>query len=158
MIKFATAQIWVHDQDEALAFYTQKLGFELRSDVTLEAESVPETGDFRWLTVGPVNQPEISIVLMKIPGAPIMDKDTAEQVRDLMGKGFAGTLFLTTDDCQASYEDLKGRGVEFTEPPEKRAYGIDSGFRDPSGNSIRLTEVRMDWALDAAEKHAAVSA
>ena len=158
MIKFATAQIWVHDQDEALAFYTQKLGFELRSDVTLEAEAVPETGDFRWLTVGPVNQPEISIVLMKIPGAPIMDKDTAEQVRDLMGKGFAGTLFLTTDDCQASYEDLKGRGVEFTEPPEKRAYGIDSGFRDPSGNSIRLTEVRMDWALDAAEKHAAVSA
>jgi len=154
MIKFATAQVWVHDQDEALAFYTQKLGFEVRSDVTLAAESVPEAGEFRWLTVGPVNQPEIAVVLMKIPGPPIMDKDTAEQVRDLMGKGFAGTLFLTTDDCQASYEDLKARGVEFTEPPEKRAYGIDSGFRDPSGNSIRLTEVRMDWALEAAGKHA----
>ena len=158
MIKLATAQVWVHDQDEALAFYTPKLGFEVRSDVTLDAESVPETGKFRWLTVGPVNQPEISIVLMKIPGPPIMDKDTAEQVRDLMGKGFAGTLFLTTDDCQASYEDLSARGVEFSEPPEKRAYGIDSGFRDPSGNSIRLTEVRMDWPLDAAEKHAASSA
>jgi uncharacterized glyoxalase superfamily protein PhnB len=158
MIKFATAQVWVHDQDEALAFYTQKLGFEVRSDVTLGAESIPEAGAFRWLTVGPVNQPEISIVLMKIPGPPIMDAGTAEQVRDLMGKGFAGTLFLTTEDCQASYEDLSARGVEFTEPPEKRAYGIDSGFRDPSGNSIRLTEVRMDWALDAAEKDAAVSA
>lgn len=158
MIKFANAQVWVHDQDEALAFYTQKLGFEVRSDVTLQAESPDVTGDFRWLTVGPANQPEIAIVLMKIPGAPIMDEDTAGQVRDLMGKGFAGALFLTTDDCQASYEDLKARGVEFTETPEKRAYGIDSGFRDPSGNSIRLTEVRMDWALEAAGKGAAVSA
>lgn len=158
MIKFATAQVWVHDQDEALAFYTQKLGFEVRSDVTLQAESAPDTGDFRWLTVGPANQPEIAIVLMKIPGPPIMDSDTAEQVRDLMGKGFAGALFFTTEDCQASYEELKARGVEFTEAPEKRAYGIDSGFRDPSGNSIRLTEVRMDWALDAAQNGAAVSA
>ncbi len=155
MIKFATAQLWVHDQDEALAFYTKKLGMEVRSDVTLKAESVPETGDFRWLTVGPVNQPEISIVLMHIPGPPIMDDATADQVRELMGKGFAGTIFLTTDDCQASYEDLKARGVEFTEAPEKRAYGIDSGFRDPSGNAIRLTEVRMDWAEEAAAVGAA---
>jgi len=146
MIKFATAQVWVHDQDEALAFYTQKLGFEVRSDVTLDAESVPEAGDFRWLTVGPINQPEISIVLMKIPGPPIMDKDTAEQVRDLMGKGFAGTLFLTTDDCQASYEELAARGVEFTEEPESRPYGIDAGFRDPSGNRFRLTQVAEEFA------------
>ena len=100
-------------------------------------------GDFRWLTVGPPGQEDVSIVLMAIPGAPVMDEETAEQVSDLMAKGFAGTVFLTTDDCQASYEELKARGVEFTEAPEERPYGIDSGFRDPSGNSIRLTEVRL---------------
>jgi predicted enzyme related to lactoylglutathione lyase len=136
MIKIANAQLWVHDQDEALAFYTEKLGWEVRADVTM-----PEMGDFRWLTVGPTGQPDFSVVLMAIPGAPVLDPATAEQVRDLMGKGFAGTIFLTTDDCQASYEDLKARGVEFTEPPEKRPYGIDSGFRDPSGNAFRLTQV-----------------
>jgi predicted enzyme related to lactoylglutathione lyase len=75
-----------------------------------------------------------------------MDPDTAEQVADLMGKGFAGTVFLATDDCQASYEDLRARGVEFTEAPEERPYGIDCGFRDPSGNSFRLTQVR-EFAL-----------
>jgi catechol 2,3-dioxygenase-like lactoylglutathione lyase family enzyme len=137
MIKLSTYQLWVHDQDEALAFYTDKLGFEVRTDAT-----VPELGNFRWLTVGPPTQPEISIVLMAIPGPPVMDAETAEQVRTLMSKGFAGTAFLTTDDCQASYEELKGRGVEFTEEPEERPYGIDSAFRDPSGNHIRLTQVR----------------
>jgi uncharacterized glyoxalase superfamily protein PhnB len=137
MIKIGTAQLWVHDQDEALAFYTQKLGMEVRSDVTL-----PEMGDFRWLTVGPAGQPDIAIVLMAIPGPPVMDEQTAEQVKSLMSKGFAGTVFLTTDDCQASYEELKARGVEFTETPEERPYGIDSGFRDPSGNAFRLTQVR----------------
>jgi predicted enzyme related to lactoylglutathione lyase len=138
MFRIANAQLWVHDQDEALAFYTQKLGLEVRADVTL-----PELGDFRWLTVGPSDQPDFAIVLMAIPGPPVMDPETAEQVRTLMAKGFAGTVFLTTDDCQASYEELKTRGVEFTEPPEERPYGIDSGFRDPSGNSLRLTEVRL---------------
>jgi uncharacterized glyoxalase superfamily protein PhnB len=137
MIKISTAQLWVHDQDEALAFYTEKLGMEVRSDVT-----IAEMGNFRWLTVGPAGQPEVAIVLMAIPGAPVMDAETADQVRDLMAKGFAGTVFLTTDDCQASYEDLKARGVEFTEAPEDRPYGIDAGFRDPSGNSFRLTQVR----------------
>jgi predicted enzyme related to lactoylglutathione lyase len=137
MIKIANAQLWVHDQNEALDFYTNKLGWEVRADVTLE-----ELGDFRWLTVGPPNQEDFSVVLMAIPGAPVMDSDTAEQVRELMGKGFAGTVFLSTDDCQASYEELKARGVEFTEAPEERPYGIDSGFRDPSGNAFRLTQVR----------------
>lgn len=79
---------------------------------------------------------------MAIPGEPVMDGETAEQVQKLMAKGFAGTIFLTTEDCQAAYEELKGRGVEFTEQPEERPYGIDSAFRDPSGNSIRLTQVR----------------
>ena len=136
MITIANAQLWVHDQDEALAFYTQKLGMEVRADVTL-----PEM-NFRWLTVGPAGQPDVAIVLMAIPGPPVMDDDTAEQVKELMGKGFAGTIFLRTDDVQASYEELKARGVEFTEEPEERPYGIDSAFRDPSGNHFRLTQVR----------------
>ena len=139
MNRIANTQLWVHDQEEALAFYTQKLGMEVRADVTL-----PEMGDFRWLTVGPVGQEEFSIVLMAIPGPPVMDEATAAQVRELMAKGFAGTVFLTTEDCQASYEELKSRGVEFTEAPEERPYGIDAGFRDPSGNSFRLTQIRAE--------------
>jgi uncharacterized glyoxalase superfamily protein PhnB len=139
MIRIANAQLWVHDQDEALAFYTQKMGWEVRSDVT-----VPELGNFRWLAVGPAGQQDFSVVLMAIPGAPVMDPDTAGQVRDLMGKGFAGTVFLTTEDVRADYEDLKARGVEFTEPPEERPYGIDCGLRDPSGNSMRLTQLTAD--------------
>ena len=137
MLKVGTAQLWVHDQEEALAFWTEKVGMEVRADVTL-----PELGDFRWLTVGVPGQDDFSIVLMRIPGPPVMDADTAEQVRELMSKGFAGTVFLETDDCRASYEELRARGVEFNEAPEERPYGIDSGFRDPSGNSIRLTQVR----------------
>jgi uncharacterized glyoxalase superfamily protein PhnB len=137
MMKIANAQLWVHDQNAALAFYTEKLGFEVRADVTLS-----EMGDFRWLTVAPAGQPDVAIVLMAIPGPPVMDAETAEQVRTLMAKGFAGTIFLTTDDCRAAYEELKGRGVDFVEEPEERPYGIDSSFRDPSGNNIRLTQVR----------------
>src|SRR5436190_20548269 len=136
MITLSNAQLWVHDQDEALDFYTKKLGMEARADVTL-----PEMGNFRWLTVGPAGQPDISIVLMAIPGPPVMDEETAEQVRTLMAKGFAGAVFFTTDDVYADYELLKSRGVEFTEEPEERPYGIDAGFRDPSGNSFRLTQV-----------------
>ncbi len=141
MIKVANAQLWVRDQDEALAFYTEKVGMEVRADVT-----VAELGNFRWLTVGLRGQPDFSITLMAIPGPPLMDEETTEQVEELMSKGFAGTVFLETDDCQASYEELRGRGVEFHEPPEQRPYGIDSGFRDPSGNSIRLTQVVADLA------------
>jgi catechol 2,3-dioxygenase-like lactoylglutathione lyase family enzyme len=137
VIRISTVQLWVHDQDESLAFYTKKLGMEVRSDVT-----VPEMGNFRWLTLGPADQPDIAIVLMAIPGPPVMDRQTAEQVRDLTAKGFAGTVFLTTEDCQASYEELSGRGVEFIEKPEQRPYGIDAAFRDPSGNNIRLTQVQ----------------
>ena len=138
MIRIANAQLWVHNQEEALAFYTEKLGMEVRMDVTLD-----EMDGFRWLTVGPRDQEDFSIVLMAIPGSPVMDDESREQVSELMAKGFAGTVFLTTDDCQASYEELKARGVEFTEAPEERPYGIDSGFRDPSGNSFRLTQVKL---------------
>ncbi|MGB8649117.1 MAG: VOC family protein [Mycobacteriales bacterium] len=141
MIKISTAQVWVHDQDVALAFYTDKLGMEVRQDVTMA-----EMGDFRWLTVGPPSQPDVSIVLMAIPGPPVIDDDTAKEISQLMAKGFAGTVFLTTDDCQAAYEDLVARGVEFIETPEQRPYGIDAGFRDPSGNSFRLTQVEPAFA------------
>ncbi|MFZ0014081.1 MAG: VOC family protein [Acidimicrobiia bacterium] len=137
MIKFDSAQLWVHDQDEALAFWTDKVGMEVRSDVT-----VPEMGNFRWLAVGPPGQPDVSIVLMPIPGPPVLDDDTARQVENLMAKGVAGTIFLTTEDVEQSYEELKSRGVEFIDLPEERPYGIDSSFRDPSGNHVRLTQVR----------------
>ena len=137
MIRISSVQLWVHDQEEALEYYTKKVGFELRQDVTM-----PELGDFRWLTVGPAGQPDVEIALMAIPGPPVMDEETAQQVRDLMGKGFAGTVFLTTDDCRASYEELKARGVDFVEEPEERPYGIDTSFRDPSGNHIRLAQLR----------------
>ncbi len=137
MFKISSAQLWVHDQDEALAFYTEKVGMEVRADVTL-----PEMPGFRWLTVGPAGQPDISIVLMAVPGPPMMDPETTGQLETLMAKGFAGTVFMTTDDCQASYEELSARGVEFHEPPEERPYGIDSGFRDPSGNNVRLAQLR----------------
>jgi predicted enzyme related to lactoylglutathione lyase len=137
MIRIAVAHVWVHDQQEAFDFYTKKLGMEVRADV-----SFPEMGEFRWLTVAPPGQEDVEIVLMPIPGPPVMDAETAEQVRTVMAKGFAGTVFLATDDCQKSYEELKARGVEFTEAPEQRPYGIDAGFRDPSGNSIRLTQVQ----------------
>ena len=136
MMRIATTQMWVHDQDVALEFYTKKLGMEVREDVTL-----PEMGNFRWLTVAPVGQDDVAIVLMAIPGAPVMDESTAEDVRALMAKGFAGAVFLVTDDCQKAYEELSARGVEFTDTPEQRPYGIDCGFRDPSGNTFRLTQL-----------------
>jgi predicted enzyme related to lactoylglutathione lyase len=137
MIRIANAQLWVQDQDEALAFYTEKLGWEVRADVTL-----PEMNDFRWLTVGPPGQEDFSVVLMAIPGPPVFEEETVEQLRSVVAKGVAAPIFLTTDDCQASYEELKARGLEFVDTPEERPYGIDASFRDPSGNHIRLTQVR----------------
>ena len=110
---------------------------ELRADVTL-----PELGGFRWVVVGAPGQPDVGITLMAIPGPPMMDEATAEQVRGLMAKGNAGTVFLTTDDCRADHRVLADRGVEFVEEPEERPYGIDAGFRDPSGNHLRLTQER----------------
>jgi uncharacterized glyoxalase superfamily protein PhnB len=131
-IKISNAQVWVHDQEEALEFWTKKVGYEVREDITME-----ELGDFRWLTVGAPGQ-DISLALMAIPGPPVMDEDTKKQVEDLMAKGSAGTVFLTTDDVQGAYEELKGNGVEFTEAPAEQPYGVDSEFRDPSGNKFRL--------------------
>ncbi len=136
MLRIANAQLWVHDQDEALEFYTKKVGMEVRADITLA-----ELGNFRWLTVGPPGQTDVAITLMAIPGPPVMDGETADEVRALMAKGYAGTIFLETDDCHRVHEELSARGVEFVEKPETRPYGIDSGFRDPSGNHIRVTQL-----------------
>jgi predicted enzyme related to lactoylglutathione lyase len=136
MLKQLTyAQVWVHDQDEALAFYTEKLGMELREDVT-----VPEMGNFRWLSVGVPGQDDVAITLMAIPGPPVFDEDTRQQLHALLAKGAAGGLFFATDDIRATYEDLKKRGVEFTQEPTEQPYGVDAGFRDVSGNHFRMTE------------------
>jgi len=135
MIKIANAQFWVHDQDEALAFYTQTLGWEVRSDVTMDAWS------FRWLCVGPPGQDEVGLVLMPVPGPPMIDADDSNRLAQLVAKGAGGTLFLETDDCQAAYDELSARGIEFNDPPTAQPYGIDTSFRDPSGNNIRLTQV-----------------
>ena len=132
--QLTTVQVWVHDQDEALAFYTEKLGLELRDDVT-----VPEMGNFRWLTVGVPGQ-DVSITLMAIPGPPVFDEETRNQIQALMAKGASGGLFFATDDCRATYEELKKRGVEFAQEPTEQPYGIDAGFRDPSGNHFRMIQ------------------
>jgi catechol 2,3-dioxygenase-like lactoylglutathione lyase family enzyme len=137
MLKQLTnVQVWVHDQDEALAFYTEKLGLELRDDVTL-----PEMGNFRWLTVGVPGQPDVAITLMAVPGPPVFDPETREQIMALVAKGAATGLFFASDDIRATYEELKSRGVEFQQEPTEQPYGIDAGFRDPSGNQMRVAQL-----------------
>jgi catechol 2,3-dioxygenase-like lactoylglutathione lyase family enzyme len=125
----------VHDADESLRFYVETLGWEVRSDVTIEDWS------FRWLVVGPVGQDGVGLVLMRVPSPPMLDEESSAQLHALVAKGAGGTLFLETDDCQATYDELAARGVEFNDPPTPQPYGIDTSFRDPSGNNIRLTQV-----------------
>ncbi|MGW1199572.1 VOC family protein [Streptomyces sp. NPDC002536] len=126
------SQIYVLDQDEALDFYVGKLGLEVAADVPL--------GFMRWLTVSVPGEPGRQILLEK-PGAPAMSEETAQQVRELVTKGaMGGWLIFTTDDCRKTYETLLARGVEFTEGPTERPYGIDCGLRDPFGNRIRFTQ------------------
>jgi catechol 2,3-dioxygenase-like lactoylglutathione lyase family enzyme len=138
MLKQLThVQVWVHDQDEALAFYTDKLGMELREDVT-----VPELGNFRWLSVGVPGQDDVSITLMSIPGPPVFEEETRQQILKLLSKGASGGLFFATDDAGKTYEELKRRGVDFTQEPTEQPYGIDAGFRDPSGNHFRMAQPR----------------
>jgi catechol 2,3-dioxygenase-like lactoylglutathione lyase family enzyme len=136
MLKQLThVQVWVNDQDEALKFYTEKLGMELREDVT-----VPEMGNFRWLSVGVPGQDDVAITLMAIPGPPVFEEETRQKIQDLLSRGASGGLFFTTDDAQKAYEELKSRGVEFTQEPTEQPYGIDAGFRDSSGNHFRMME------------------
>jgi catechol 2,3-dioxygenase-like lactoylglutathione lyase family enzyme len=136
MLKQLThTQIWVRDQDEALKFFTEKLGMELREDVT-----VPEMGNFRWLSVGLPGQ-DVAITLMAVPGPPVFDEETREKIHALMSTGASGGLFFATDDVKSTYEELKNRGVEFSQEPTEQPYGIDAGFRDPSGNSFRMAHL-----------------
>ena len=134
MLKQLThVNVWVNDQDEALAFYTEKVGMELREDVT-----VPELGNFRWLSVGVPGQEQVAVTLMAIPGPPVFDAATKAKLEELVAKGAAGGLFFRTDDIHGTYEELKGRGVEFSQEPTEQPYGVDAGFRDPSGNHHRV--------------------
>jgi catechol 2,3-dioxygenase-like lactoylglutathione lyase family enzyme len=123
--------IWVLDQDEALAFYTEKLGFEVNTDAT--------TDDFRWLTVNPPDRPDHELVLL-VPGPPMMDEESAEQVKALVAKGALGAGAFETDDCRATYAELDARGVTFLSEPTERFYGIEATFRDNSGNWFSMTQ------------------
>jgi predicted enzyme related to lactoylglutathione lyase len=124
--------LWVLDHQQALDFYVGKLGLEVKADYTV--------GGFRWLTVGVAGEPIPEIVL-DVPGPPVMDEKTAEQVRELVTKGATGVgLVLRTDDCFGTYERLRARGVEFTQEATEHGYGIDCGLRDPFGNQIRILQ------------------
>jgi len=135
MLKGVThVNIWVRDQDEALAFYTEKLGCEVRDDLTVE-----EMGGFRWLTVSPPGQSDLAMILMPpkaMPAAP----ETIHKLEDVVAHGAAGGVIFEVDDCRATCEELKRRGVEFTQEPVEQFYGIDAGIRDPSGNQHRLVQ------------------
>ena len=135
MLTLSTTQIWVREQDEAVAFWTDKVGFEIKEDVT-----VAELGNFRWVTVGPKGSPGTAIVLMAVPGPPVMDDATKAQVEDISAKGFATALFFTVDDAMAAYDSMVANGVEVTDKPTEQVYGIDFGFRDPTGNHYRVTQ------------------
>jgi catechol 2,3-dioxygenase-like lactoylglutathione lyase family enzyme len=123
--------VWVLDQDEALDFYTTRLGFEVRVDQQLDT--------FRWLTVGLPDQPELEIVLAH-PGPPMLDPESAEHMKAMVAKGALGAGVLATDDCRATYEELSARGVKFLQEPSERSYGIEATFRDNSGNWFSLTQ------------------
>ena len=133
--QLTNVNVWVHDQDEALAFYTETLGFELRDDVT-----VAEMGNFRWLTVGLPGQ-DVALALLAVPGPPVFDDETRAAIDTLVAKGAAGGLFFSTDDVRASYEEMKAKGVEFVQEPVEQPYGVDAGFRDPSGNHMRMAQL-----------------
>ena len=126
---------WVHDQDEALTFYKEKLGMEVREDATLE-----ELGGFRWLSVGLPDQPEMAVALLRIPGPPVFDEETTAKLNDLVAKGAAGGLFFATEDLQGVYRQLKASGADIVQEPTEQPYGVDMAVRDPTGNEIRLAQ------------------
>jgi predicted enzyme related to lactoylglutathione lyase len=129
--RYLAASVWVMDQDEALAFYTEKLGLMVRNDVTMDG--------FRWLTVGAKDQPDLEIILVE-PGPPMVDEEAAQHIRALVTKGAIGGGLFATDDCRMTYEELSSRGVEFVQEPAERPYGIEAVFRDNSGNWFSLTQ------------------
>jgi catechol 2,3-dioxygenase-like lactoylglutathione lyase family enzyme len=137
--------VWVHDMDEAKAWYTEKLGLEVRQDVSLE-----ELGGYRWLTVGPPDQPEVNLIL-GTPGPPAHDDESSKTLLDLLAKGVFGPGILQSDDCAATCAELKSRGVELAQEPEERFYGIDAALRDPSGNLWRIVQP-LEYDLDEVKR------
>ena len=125
--------IFVLNQQDALEFYTQKLGFEVRMDQTMD-------GGFRWLTVGPRTQPDLEIVLMEVKAGPMMDEAAAQQFRTLIEKGKMGAGVFQTPDCRKTYEELKAKGVQFLSPPQERFYGVEAILKDNSGNWFSMTQ------------------
>ena len=128
--------IYVLNQEEALAFYTNKLNFEVRSDSTME-------NGFRWLTVGPQEQPDLEFILMPVVEGGVLDDDVVAHLRAVLEKGALGAGVLQTDDCRATYAELKEKGVEFIAPPQERPYGVEALFKDNSGNWFSLTQERQ---------------
>src|ERR1700679_198763 len=125
--------LYVRDQDEALAFYVEKLGFRVHTDV--------RNGDYRWLTVQHPDQPSFQLGLFA-PQPPIIDAATAQSLREIVAKGAMPPLVLTVNDCRAAYERMRACGVEFTQEPEARFGAVDASFRDPSGNGWKMIEAR----------------
>ncbi len=130
--KLSHVTVWVLDQDRAAGFYVDKLGFEIRTDQSL--------GGFRWLTVGPRGQKEIELVLLPVAKGPMLDDPTAQALREVVKKGALCVGVLETDDCRATYEELRSKGVEFHAPPQERPYGVEAVFRDDSGNYYSVVE------------------
>jgi predicted enzyme related to lactoylglutathione lyase len=137
--KMSHATVWVMDQEEAKRFYTEKLGFDVRSDATMD-------NGFRWLTVGPKEQPDLEIILMEPKVGPMMDAETAGQIRALIQKGALGAGAFHTPDCRATYAELKKRGVEFMAPPEEKFYGVEALLKDNSGNWFSMTQPNPAYA------------
>jgi catechol 2,3-dioxygenase-like lactoylglutathione lyase family enzyme len=125
--------LYVRDQDEALKFYVEKLGFRIHTDA--------RNGDYRWLTVQHPEQPSFQLGLF-VPQPPTVDATTAQELRAIVAKGGMPPLVLIVDDCRASYEQMRGRGVEFTQAPTDRYGTVDAGFRDPSGNGWKMIQAR----------------
>jgi catechol 2,3-dioxygenase-like lactoylglutathione lyase family enzyme len=143
--------VWVHDQDEAKAFYTEKLDFEERQDVTLE-----EFGGYRWLTVGPQGQPDVNVIL-SVPNPPAVDPETVKPLLELVAKGTLGPGILRSEDCRATCKELESRGVELTQQPDERFYGIDAAIRDPSGNEWRIVQP-LEFDIDEVKRQSGASA
>ena len=125
--------LYVHDQDEALAFYTEKVGFRKHTDV--------RNGDYRWLTVQHPEQPSFQLGLFR-PGPPVLDEATAQTVRAMVAKGAMPPLVLIVGNCRTAYEQMRAKGVEFTQEPIDRYGTVDAGFRDPSGNGWKMIQER----------------
>jgi catechol 2,3-dioxygenase-like lactoylglutathione lyase family enzyme len=136
--------VWVENQEEAKAFYTEKLGFEVREDATLD-----EYGGYRWLTVGPPSQPDINVIL-SAPVPPALDEESARKIMALVAGGQMGPGILRTADCRKTCKELEEKGVELTQQPDERFYGIDAALRDPSGNEWRVVQP-IEYDIQAAQ-------